>query len=217
MDTDDYNDDDFPTEEYSTGFENRGKRVKTGDEILMTKIDPTLRHLMVGIGWDLKPFEGDPLDLDASVFLLNKDDLTREDTDFIYYNNLSGCNDSVKHTGDNKTGAGEGDDETISVQLDMLPYDIQKLVFVISIYQGDEKEQDFSMVRNCFLRLVNEEDNRELIYYELSEKEFKTGTGIVVAEYIREGPEWSFFAKGEVYEKGLVDIATNYGMVVGQY
>ena len=111
-------------------------KVKRGDEINLTLKDPTMKAIMVGVGWDLKAFESDPLDLDASVFLLDRNEKTRVDEDFVFYNNLIGSEGAVKHQGDSRTGAGDGDDEIMMINLQELPFDIMKISFVLSIYVG---------------------------------------------------------------------------------
>ncbi len=123
-------------------------KLESGNEINLSQKDPSINQLMVGVGWDLRGFDNDPPDLDASVFLLDKNNKTRVDSDFIFYNSLTGCDGAVKHTGDSRTGAGEGDDEIIMLELNALPFDVAKIVFVLSIYDLDLNDHNFSMVKN---------------------------------------------------------------------
>ncbi len=190
--------------------------IRRGDEVDLMRKDPTLKNLQAGIGWDLKQFDRDPPDLDASVFLLDKSERTREDTDFIFYNSMIGCDGAVKHTGDSRTGAGEGDDETILVDLQALPFDIAKIMFTLSIYDLDMNENNFMHVKNVYFRLVNAETGQELMRYEL-ETELETGgTGLLIGSLERLGPNWTFKAIGETAKGGLGKIASNYGIIVSQ-
>ena len=191
-------------------------RIKRGDEVDLMKKDPTLKNVMAGIGWDLKAFDRDPPDLDASVFLLDKTERTREDGDFVFYNNLSGCEGAVKHNGDSRTGAGEGDDETVLVDLAALPFDVAKIVFTLSIYDLDMNENNFTHVKNVYFRLVNKETDQEMVRYEL-ETELEAGsTGLIIGELERLGPNWVFRAVGETVKGGLGRIASNYGILITQ-
>lgn len=190
-------------------------RIKRGDEINILQKDPTIRDIMLGVGWDLKAFESDPLDLDVSLFLLNLDEKTRVDEDFIFYNNLQGSDNAVQHLGDSRTGAGDGDDEAINISLQALPFDISKISIVLSIYPSEKQNHDFSMVKNVYFRLVNQVTNHELFRYEL-DKELSGGEGLIIAELERVGSDWIFHATGEVIEGGLPSIAENYGIIVAE-
>jgi tellurium resistance protein TerD len=190
--------------------------IKRGDQIDLTRKDPTLKNIMIGIGWDLKQFDRDPPDLDASVFLLDKSDRTREDTDFIFYGNLTGCEGAVRHTGDSRTGAGEGDDETVLFDLPAIPFDVLKISFVLSIYDLDMTENNFSHVKNVYFRVVNKETEQEMMRYELSDELNSQHTGLIIGELERVGANWVFRAVGEPVQGGLPKIATNYGIVVAQ-
>jgi tellurium resistance protein TerD len=175
---------------------------------------PTLKEIVIGAGWDHKIFEENPLDLDLSCFLLNRADQTREDEDFIFYNNESACAGAVRHRGDSRTGAGDGDDEQIVMELDGIPFDVIKIAITLSIYEAEIRNQDFSMVRNLYLRVVNAEDDNEVFRYKLPEEEFKGVICIKVGELIREGPKWLFHAQGEPVPGGLREIATQYGLII---
>lgn len=194
-----------------------GNRVKVGDNINLTAKDPGLRRLHVGVGWDLNAFDTDAMDLDVSLFLLNKDGKTREDTDFVFYNNMETLNGAIKHNGDSRTGAGDGDDESIVIDLHGVPFDVTKLMFVLSVYRGEEKQQRMTQVQNGFFRLVNADNNIELFRFELGKLlEDRTETGMLVASVNREGPKWHFTPVGEFVEGGLAAIATRYGCIIVQ-
>jgi tellurium resistance protein TerD len=170
---------------------------------------------MVGVGWDLKAFESDPLDLDASVFLLDREDKTRVDEDFIFYNNLQGSDGAVKHMGDSRTGAGDGDDEMMNINLQALPFDVMKIMFVLSIYPNETQEHDFSMVRNVYFRIANNTNNHEIFRYELDD-ELSGEEGLMIGELERIGTDWVFRAIGDTVEGGLNAIAENYGIIVAE-
>jgi len=192
--------------------------VKVGDDINITKMNPTMKKIRVGAGWDLNLFGESELDLDISVFLLDKNNMTREDSDFVYYNNMETCEGAVRLLGDSRTGAGDGDDEVILIDLDGIPFDVMRLIFVLSIYKGEEKDQSFGQVRNTFLRLANEKDGLELLRYELDEDfKDKNETALVVASLNREGPKWHFTPLGEFVSGDLAMLVERYGMTVGQY
>lgn len=192
-------------------------RVYVGDDLNITAKDPTLHKLLVGVGWDLNAFNADSLDLDVSVFLLGKDGLTRKDEDFVFYNQPSTPDGGVKHGGDSRTGAGDGDDETILIDLHAVPFDVLKIVFTLTIYRGKEKGQNMGMVRNAYLRLVNQTNSIELARYILDKDlEDKIETGMLVASLNREGPKWHFTPLAEFVEDGLKPIAERYGCVIVQ-
>ncbi len=190
--------------------------IQKGAEINLSKKDPSFKSALVGIGWDLKEYDRDPPDLDASIFLLDKNDKTRVDEDFIFYHNLSGCDGAVSHTGDSRTGAGEGDDETIILDLNAIPFDVLKIVFVVSIYDLDMSDNNFTHVKNVYFRLVNQDTQHELLRYELDEELCSESTGLIVGELERVGQDWTFRAVGEPRDGGLVKIAAGYGIVVLQ-
>lgn len=190
-------------------------KIVKGDDINITAKDPTMKNIHIGLGWDLNAFDTDALDLDLSVFLLNKNMKTRVDSDFVFYNNLEGCEGAVSHNGDSRTGAGDGDDEGVTINLNDVPYDVMHIMFVLSIYKGEEREQNLSKLRNSYIRLVNAENNLEILRYELAQDmEDKTETGMRVAVLNREGPKWHFKALGECVEGGLGAIATEYDIIV---
>ena len=191
------------------------KMVK-GEEINITAIDPSMFNLMVGIGWQLNAFDSDSLDVDVSCFLLNKEGKTRVDEDFVFYNNLMACEGAIVHNGDNLIGAGDGDDESISVDMNGVPFDIVKVMFVLSIYRGEEKGQQMSSVRNGYIRVVNTANNFEVLRYEISPDvvDSEGETAMLVASLNREGPKWHFEAVGQLVEGGLAKVSTDYDIVV---
>lgn len=190
-------------------------RVTRGEEINLTRMDPSMKRVLIALGWDVIGFEGEPPDLDGSVFLLDKDDQTREDEDFVFYNNMKGCDGAVEHYGDNRTGAGDGDDETMFIDLNGLPFDIQKVEFTVSIYEAEERGHSFNNVRNTFIRLINRDTEREICRYELDDEiHEKSATAMIVCHLRREGPNWFFEARGEPVDGGLAQIATDRGIIV---
>ena len=189
---------------------NRGQQANLG------RIDPSLRNMMVGVGWDIVGFETSAPDLDVSVFLLNKNEKTRTDDDFVFYNNLKTPDEGVEHMGDNRTGAGDGDDENISIKLEIVPFEVARIVFTISIYEADLRGQTFKGIRNLFLRIVNDETGLELMRFNLDKEltEMPTATAITVGFLERAGSNWFFEGTGVMTEGGLKEIATKYGILI---
>ncbi len=190
-------------------------RVKRGEEINITRLDPTIREITVGVGWDLKQFEGDPIDVDASLFLLDKNDKTREDEDFVFYNNLTGRDGAVRHLGDSRTGAGDGDDEKIVIDLMALPFEVVKVAFVLSIYDMDMNANNFTMVKNVYFRIVNNETVHETFRFDLDEG-LGQSSGLLIGYLERVGSDWIYKATGESIPGGLSRIADDYGIVVAE-
>ncbi len=189
--------------------------VRKGEEINVSRIDPSIREITVGVGWDLKSFEGDPIDVDASIFLLNKNDQTVEDTDFIFYNNLIGRDGAVKHMGDSRTGAGDGDDEKIVIDLMALPFEIVKIAFVLSIYDMDLNASNFTMVRNVYFRIVNNLTELETFRFNLDDN-LGNATGLMIGYLERIGTDWTYKALGQSIPGGLSKLASDYGIIVAQ-
>ncbi len=190
------------------------KLIKTGETISLSKLDPTIRSITVGVGWDLKAFEGNPVDVDASVFLLDKNDRTREDEDFVFYNNPEGRGGAVKHLGDSRTGAGDGDDEQIYIDLMALPFEIIKIAFVISIYDID-LTHDFDAVKNLYFRIINNENKHEMFRFEMDSNS-ELGMAIHMGYIERIGSDWVYVAQGECAKGGLDKVAANYDIVVAE-
>jgi tellurium resistance protein TerD len=168
----------------------------------------------VGLGWDVRTTTGTEFDLDASALLIGANGKVRSDGDFVYYGQKQSADGSVSHGGDNLTGAGDGDDEAIKVDLNAIPADVDKVVFAVSVYEADTRSQNFGQVRNAHIRAVNEGDGAELARYDLSE-DASTETAMVFGELYRNGPEeWKFRAVGQGYASGLAGIAADFGVNV---
>lgn len=191
-------------------------KIEKGEEVNLTSKDPTMKNVIIAVGWQLNSFDADALDIDVSCFLLNNDGKTRMDEDFVFYNNLQDIDEAVVHNGDNITGAGDGDDETISIDLNKIPYEIIKVMFVLSIYRGEEKGQEMSSIRNGYIRLINVSNGQEMLRYEISpDVEISEGeTAMRVASLNREGPKWHFETIGELVKSGLEEVATEYDIIV---
>jgi tellurium resistance protein TerD len=185
-----------------------------GGNVSLSKEAPGLQAVLVGLGWDVRTTTGADFDLDASALVLGTSGKILSDQHFIFFNNLTSPDGSVEHTGDNLTGEGEGDDEAIKVNLVGVPADVDKIVVAVSIYDADARQQSFGQVRNAFIRVVNQADNRELTRYDLSE-DASTETAMIFGELYRSGNEWKFRAVGQGYSSGLRGIAQDFGVNVG--
>ena len=184
-----------------------------GGNVSLSKEDPTLDEIMIGLGWDVRATDGADFDLDASAFLLKADGRVRNDADFCFYNNKD-VGGSVIHQGDNRTGEGEGDDEQIKVILSKLPAEIDKVAVVVTIHEGEKNKQSFGQVSNAFIRLVNQKTGTEVVRYDLSE-DASVETAMILGEVYRHGTDWKFRAVGQGFKGGLGPLATNYGVSVG--
>ncbi|GKS11021.1 general stress protein 16U [Paenibacillus chitinolyticus] len=183
-----------------------------GQKVDLTKTNPGLKKVLVGLGWDTNKYDGGKdFDLDASAFCLNDAGKAASDKDFIFFNNNQNANGSVVHTGDNRTGDGDGDDEQLKVDLASIPAEVQKVSFCITIHEAQERNQNFGQVSNAFVRIVNEETNEEIIRYDLGE-DFSVETAIVVGELYRHGAEWKFSAVGSGYQNGLAGLVKDFGL-----
>ncbi|MEH7125390.1 TerD family protein [Bacillus sp. JJ1532] len=186
-----------------------------GQKVDLTKTNPGLSKVVVGLGWDVNKYDGgNDFDLDSSVFLLGDNGKVASDSDFIFYNNTNGGNGSVVHTGDNRTGAGDGDDEQVKVNLANVPADVQRITFTITIHDGEARNQNFGQVSNAYARILSEDSGEELIRYDLGE-DFSIETAIVVGELYRHNGEWKFNAIGSGYQGGLAALAKDFGLQVG--
>ncbi len=188
--------------------------ISKGGNVSLSKEEPGLSRILIGLGWDTRATDGVDFDLDASVFLLNNMGKVRNDLDFIFYNNLRSADGSVEHTGDNRTGEGEGDDEAVRVNLAGVPADVDKLSVTVTIHDAQARGQNFGQVDNAFIRVVNEDNGREIVRYDLSE-DASTETAMIFGEVYRHGGEWKFRAVGQGYAGGLGPLATSYGVNVG--
>ncbi len=188
--------------------------LKKGQKVDLTKGNPGLKHLLIGLGWDVNKYDGGgDFDLDASAFLLKKDGKVTGDSDFVFYGNLKHASGAVVHQGDNLTGEGEGDDEQIKVDLSLVPDTIDKIDFTVTIYEAEKRKQNFGQVSNAFIRVVDEDKNEELIRFDLGE-DFSIETAVVVGELYRNNGEWKFNAIGNGFEGGLAALGRNYGVNV---
>jgi len=182
-----------------------------GGNVSLSKEAPGLTAVTVGLGWDERATDGSEFDLDASVFVCGANGSVRSDQDFIFYNNTKGVNGAVEHMGDNRSGAGEGDDEQVKVQLDALPADVSKLVFAVTIHDAEARNQNFGMVSNAFIRVVNQAGESEIVRYDLSE-DFSLETALIFGEVYRHNDEWKFKAIGQGFAGGLGPLAKNHGV-----
>ncbi|ELV7510574.1 TerD family protein (plasmid) [Aeromonas caviae] len=182
-----------------------------GANVSLTKTDPSIKRVLVGLGWDARSTDGQDFDLDASAFLLSASGKVRSPADFIFYNNLASVEGSVKHTGDNRTGEGDGDDESLKINLDLVPADVAKIVFVVTIHDAAARGQNFGQVSGAFIRLVNEDTQKEVTRYDLSE-DASTETAMLFAELYRHNGEWKFKAIGQGYKGGLSSVCAEYGV-----
>ena len=189
-------------------------QLSKGQRIDLTKNDPTLQKIVIGLGWDVKNFDGgQDFDLDASAFILNAHGKCRNDFDFIFYNNLQSTDGSVTHTGDNRTGEGEGDDEQIKIDLSKIPDDVNKIAITVTIHDAEVRRQNFGQVTNAFVRLVNEDTGAEVLRYDLGE-DFSIETAVVFCEVYRHNLDWKFNAVGSGYQGGLHSLVKAYGLSV---
>ena len=182
-----------------------------GGNLSLSKEAPGMTKVLVGLGWDARSTDGQDFDLDASAFLLKADGKVRADSDFIFYNQLKSVDGSVEHTGDNRTGEGDGDDEAIKVDLSKVPADIDRIAFTVTIHEADARRQNFGQVRNAFIRIVNQDNNSEVARYDLAE-DASTETAMIFAELYRNGAEWKFRAVGQGFNGGLKPLAESYGL-----
>ncbi|RDY23787.1 TerD family protein [Romboutsia maritimum] len=188
--------------------------LKKGQKIDLTKGNPGLKNIKLGLGWDINSFDsGYDYDLDVSIFMLGESQKVERDEDFIFYNNLKHISGAVEHLGDNRTGEGEGDDEEILVNLKLIPKHIQKIVVAATIYEAKERKQNFGQVDNSYIRVLNSENEQEILRYDLGE-EFSVETAIVACEIYKYNGEWKFSAVGSGFEGGLETLCKTYGLSV---
>jgi len=181
-----------------------------GQKISLEKEAPGMKHVVVGLGWDIKRSDtGTDYDLDSSLFLLGANDKLVSERHFIFYNNLKSPDGAVEHLGDNRTGAGEGDDEQVKVNLAGVAPEINKIIFVVTIHDAENRKQSFGQIENAFVRLVNQDNNQEVARYDLSE-DYSTETAMVMAELYRHGSDWKMAAVGQGYAGGLQALVNRY-------
>lgn len=184
-----------------------------GGRISLSKEAPDLKKVHVGLGWDPRVTDGSDFDLDAAAFMLTNTGQVRSDADFIFYNQLRSSCGSVEHTGDNLTGAGEGDDEVLIIDISKVPSDVEKVAFTVTIHEAEQRRQNFGQVQNAFIRLVNAENDLEVARYDLTE-DYSTETAMIFGEIYRHGNEWKFAAVGQGYTGGLKAMCQQYGVKV---
>ncbi len=184
-----------------------------GQNLSLSKTDPGLKKIIIGLGWDPRATDGQEFDLDASAFLLTDTGKVRSDGDFIFYNQKTSTCGSVVHTGDNRTGEGDGDDEQVKVDLSKVPADVHRVVISVTIHDADQRRQSFGQVGNAFIRVVNEETGSEVVRYDLSE-DYSTETAMVFGEIYRHSGEWKFKAVGQGYAGGLKTMCDQFGVQI---
>lgn len=188
--------------------------LQKGQKVSLTKDNPGLKKVVVGLGWDVNAFDtGGDFDLDAAAFLLNDTGKVGSSSDFVFYGNLSHPSGSVVHQGDNLTGVGDGDDEQIKIDLSKVPDNITKIAFTVTIYEPEQRKQNFGQVNNAFIRIYNEENGEEMLRYDLGE-DFSIETAAVFGELYKNGSEWKFNAIGSGFQGGLAALCANFGVDV---
>ena len=191
-----------------------GVNLRKGQKVDLTKGNPGLNSLTVGLGWDVNMYDGGgEFDLDASAFLLTAAGTVGNDADFVFYGNAQHASGGVTYGGDNRTGAGEGDDETIQVELSKVPANVEKVDFTVTIYDADVRRQNFGMVSNAYVRIIDNATGQEILRYDLGE-DFSIETAVVVGEIYRHNGEWKFNAIGSGFQGGLEALCRHYGVNV---
>ncbi len=188
--------------------------LQKGQKVSLTKGNPGLSKVVVGVGWDVNQFDtGGAFDLDGAAFLVTENGKVSKGEDFVFYGNLTHPSGSVQHMGDNLTGEGEGDDEQIKVNLSAVPANIAKIVFTVTIYDAETRRQNFGQVSNAFIRIYNEDTGEEMLRYDLGE-DFSIETAAVFGELYKNGNEWKFNAIGSGYQGGLAALCASFGVDV---
>ena len=183
-----------------------------GQKVSLTKENPGLANVVVGLGWDINQFDnGGAFDLDTAAFMLGDNGRCPTEKEFIFFGNLNHPSGSVQHLGDNKTGAGDGDDEQIRINLAAIPDNISRIAFTVTIYEAEERRQNFGQVNNAFIRIYNENNGEEILRYDLGE-DFSIETAVVFGELYKYNGEWKFNAIGGGYQGGLAALCANYGI-----
>jgi tellurium resistance protein TerD len=188
--------------------------LQKGGNLSLSKAAPNLTNILIGLGWDVRTTDGAAFDLDASLFMVGETGKVRSDADFIFYNQAKSACGSVEHTGDNRTGAGDGDDESIKVNLANVPANVSRLVVTVTIHDAQVRQQSFGQVGGAFMRVVNSADNSEIARFDLSE-DYSTETAMIFGEVYRHNGEWKFKAIGQGYSGGLYAMCQQYGVNIG--
>jgi tellurium resistance protein TerD len=187
--------------------------LQKGGNVNLSKEAPGLNKMVVGLGWDTRATDGAAFDLDGAVFLLNTTGKVRSDADFVFYNNLKSVDGSIVHSGDNRTGAGDGDDESVTIDLAKVPADVDKIAICVTIHEAEQRRQNFGQVSKAFVRCINANGNTEIARYDLSE-DGSTEAAMVFGEVYRAGADWKFRAIGQGFKGGLGPLAKNFGVNV---
>jgi tellurium resistance protein TerD len=187
--------------------------LQKGGNVNLSKEAPGLTKLLVGLGWDARSTDGAAFDLDGAIFLLDANGKVRSDADFVFYNNLKSVDGAVVHSGDNTTGAGEGDDETVNFDLSKVSADVEKIAICVTIHDAEARKQNFGMVSKAYVRTVNAGDSKEIARYDLSE-DGSTESAMIFGEVYRAGADWKFKAIGQGFKGGLGPLAKNFGVNV---
>ncbi|WP_434671016.1 TerD family protein (plasmid) [Klebsiella sp. B345] len=182
-----------------------------GGNVSLTKEAPSMNVALAGLGWDARVTDGQAFDLDASVFLVGDDGKVLSDSHFVFYNNTTSPDGAVQHQGDNRTGEGEGDDEQVKIELSKVGAEVKKLVFAVTIHEADARKQNFGMVSNSYMRVVNNDNGAEIARFDLSE-DASTETAMIFGELYRHGAEWKFKAVGQGFAGGLGALAQQHGI-----
>ena len=189
-----------------------GISLKKGQKVSLTKDNPGLKKLIVGLGWDTNKFDtGGDFDLDSAAFLLGENGKVTSQSDFVFYGNLKHSSSSVIHMGDNRTGDGDGDDEQIAIDLSKVPENITRIIFTATIYEAEERRQNCGQISNAYIRIVDEDVNNEILKYDLGE-DVSIETAAVFGELYKNNGEWKFNAIGSGYQGGLAALCINYGI-----
>ena len=184
-----------------------------GGNVNLSKEAPGIAKTTIGLGWNPRVTDGQAFDLDAIAFLVGENGKVRMETDFIFFNNLKSADGSVVHNGDNRTGEGDGDDETLSIDLSKVPADVAKVIFAVTIYEGATRNQNFGQVSDAYIRVVNDAGGSEIARFDLSE-DGSTETAMVFGELYKNAGEWKFRAIGQGFAGGLGPLAASYGVAV---
>ncbi|MCP5176577.1 MAG: TerD family protein [Moraxellaceae bacterium] len=187
--------------------------LQKGGNVNLSKEAPTMTKMVVGLGWDVRATDGAAFDLDAVAFVLKADGKVRADSDFIFFNNKQNAEGSVVHGGDNRTGEGDGDDETVIIDLSKMPADVEKVAVCVTIYDADSRRQNFGQVSRAYVRVVNDAGQQEVARYDLSE-DGSVETAMIFGEVYRHNGEWKFKAIGQGFKGGLGPLAASYGVNV---
>ena len=184
-----------------------------GGNISLSKSAPSLKRILVGLGWESRSTTGADYDLDASAFLLGENGKVRRDEDFLFYNQLLSVCGSVEHTGDNRTGVGDGDDEALKIDLEKISDSIKRIVISVTIDDAEAKNQNFGQISEAFMRIVNLDNDIEIVRFDLTE-DYSTETAMIFGEIYRHNGEWKFKAVGQGFAGGLGAMCNQFGVNV---